>query len=373
MIGRHGTIIVVAVSLFQLVGIADLHAAEGPAAFDCSKDRTPLGVTVCGDEATIAAERRTTASYLAAYYGLPESRRPGFRNEHTQWVNGLNDRCSRPTNLRQADQPPLSVECVRRSYTQRGDAYHQKLTGAALEESDLSPALLKKIQRRLVELKFLSGDADGVFGANTRTAIRNYQASIDHVQSNFLSAEERNVLLDAPQIRAPALESKQTPAREPVSAAEAAQPPEPQSLLQSLDNRPLQPDTAERTTEQTPKQTASDATRPPDNADVVAPVDRNSMLQTRYFIEGGAIAVVLLILTVDSVLVRRRRRIKSVSKGADAGDDLAGISLKTDTLRIKASMQGRQFRVFSSLKAAGSNLDNAGNNAPVVQRDARRA
>jgi Putative peptidoglycan binding domain len=373
MIGHHGTIIVVAASLFQLVGIAHLHAAEGAAAFDCSKDRTPLGVTVCGDEATIAAERRTTASYLAAYYGLPESRRPGFRNEHVQWLNGLNNRCSRPTNLRQADQSPLSVECVRRSYTQRGDVYRQKLTGVALEESDLSLALLKKIQRRLVELKFLSGDADGVFGANTRVAIRNYQASIDHGQSNFLSAEERNMLLDAPSIQASALESRQTPAREPVSAAEDAKPPEPQTFLQNLDNRPLQPDTTERTTEQTPKQTASDAIRPPDNTDVVVTVDRNSMLKTRYFIEGGAIAVVILILTIDSVLVRRRRRVKSVSKGVDIGDDLAGISLKTDTLRIKASMQGRQFRVFSSVKAPGSNLDNAGNSAPVVPRDARRA
>lgn len=360
--GRHGTIIVVAVSLFQLVVIADLHGTEGSAAFDCGKDRTPLGVTVCGDEAIIAAERRTAASYLAAYYGLPESRRPAFRNEHMQWLNGLNSRCSRPTNLRQADQLPLSVECVRRSYSQRGDVYRQKLTGVALEESDLSPALLKKIQRRLVELKFLSGDADGVFGANTRAAIRNYQASIDHVQTNFLSSDERNMLLDAPQIQAPVLESKQTPAREPVSATEAAKPPEPQSLLPSLDDQPLQPDTTERATGQTPKQTASDAMRPPDNADAVAPVDRNSTLKTRYFIEGGAIAAVILILTVDSILVRRRRRIKSVSKGVDTGDDLAG------TLRIKASMQGRQFRVFT-----GTNLDNAGNSAPVVQRDARRA
>jgi Putative peptidoglycan binding domain len=370
--GNHGTIIVVAVTLFQLVGMADLHAAEGAAAFDCSKDRTPLGVTVCGDEATIAAERRTTASYLAAYYGLPEARRPAFRNEHMQWLNGLSNRCSRSTNLRPADQPPLSVECVRRSYTQQGDLYRQKLTGLALEESDLSPALLKKIQRRLVELKFLSGDADGVFGANTRSAIRNYQVSIDHVQSNFLSAEERDMLLNAPQIQAQALESKQTPAREPTSAAEAAKPLEPQTL-QNLDNQPLQRNTSEHATQQTPKQTASDAVRPPENADVV-PVDRTGGLKTRYFIEGGAIVLVILILAVDAVLVRlRRRRSKSVSKGADAGYDLAGNSLKTDTLRVKASMQGRQFRVVSSPKATGSNADNAGNSAPLVPRDARRA
>jgi hypothetical protein len=374
MNGRRGTIIVIAVSSFQTVGMANLHAVEGPASFDCSKDRTALAVTVCSDEATIAAERRATASYLAAYYGLPEARRSGFRNDHMQWLNAITNRCSRPPNLRQANQPALSIECVRRLYTQRGDVYRETLTGVALEESNLSSALLKKIQNRLIELNLLSGEADGAFGANTRTAIRNYQASIGHVQSNFLSAEERNMLLEPPRAQG----SQEARAQESVSAAEATNEKDVQSLLQSLDNRPLQPDTTDRAIEQTPKeqtpeQIARDAVSSPANADVVAPVDRRSRAKTRYFIEGGAIAAVILVLAIDSVLVRLRRRVKSASKGAEVGNDLPGASLKTETLRIKPAMQGRQVRAFSSLKATGSNLDNAGNTTTTVQRDARRA
>jgi hypothetical protein len=373
MNGRRGTIIVISVLLFQLAGMANLHAAEGPAAFDCSKDRTALAVTVCGDEATIAAERRTTASYLAAYYALPEARRPSFRNDHMQWLSALTDRCGRPPNLRQANQPPLSIECVRRLYTQRGDVYREKLTGLALEESNLSPALLKKIQKRLIELNFLSGSADGVFGANTRTAVKSYQASIDHVQSNFLSAEERNMLLEPPRIQAQGSPSTEAPAQEPASAAEAPNQMNGQTLLQSLDNRPLQPDTTDQAIEQSPKESVPDAVSSPANADVVTPVDRRSRVKTRYFIEGGTIAAVIFVLAIDSVLVRLRRRMKSVSKDADAGNELPGGSLKTDTLRFKPAIQGRQVRVLSSVKATGSNLDNGGNTTTAIQRDARRA
>jgi hypothetical protein len=145
--------------------------------------------------------------------------------------------------------------------------------------------------------------------------------------------------------------------------------------LQSLDNRPLQPYTADREIEQTAKQSAPDAVSSPANVDVVAPNDRGSRTRTRYFIEGGAIAAVIFILAIDSVLVRLRRRMKSASKGDDAGNEIPGVSLKTDTLffRIKPTMQGRQVLVVSSPKAASSNLDNAGNTTTAVQRDARRA
>jgi hypothetical protein len=371
--GRHGTIIVVALSLFQLVGMSNLHAAEGPATFDCSKDRTALAVTVCSDEATMAAERRATASYLAAYYGLPEARRPSFRSDHMQWLNALTNRCSPPPSLRQANQPPLSIECVRRLYAQRGDVYREKLTGLALEESNLSPTLAKKIQKRLVELHFLSGEADGVFGANTRTGIRDYQASIEHVQSNFLSAEERDMLLEPPQIQAQGSQPKEAPAYEPAAAAETANPIDAQTLPQNLDNRPLQPYPADRAIEQTAKQSAPDAVSSPTNVDVVAPTDKGSRNRTRYFIEGGAIVAVIFVLAIDSVFVRRRRRMKFASKGGDASNEIPGVSLKTDTLRIKPAMQGRQVRVVSSLKAASSNLDNAGNTTTAVQRDVRRA
>src|ERR1700747_552994 len=149
MNSRRGIIVGATVSLFGLTSGADLHGAEDrPAGFDCTKDRNPLAVTVCNDRTLTAIERRTTENYLAAYFGLSEETRAGFRNDHIQWINGLMARCAPAANLRQSGEPALSVECVRRLYTQRGDLYRKRLSGAALEESNLSPTLLKKVQKR---------------------------------------------------------------------------------------------------------------------------------------------------------------------------------------------------------------------------------
>jgi hypothetical protein len=77
----------------------------------------------------------------------------------------------------------------------RAESYRRKLDGSALEETTLLPNELRRMQRRLVDLKFLSGNIDGVFGSETRLAIRSFQTSIGHPQANFLTADERNVLL----------------------------------------------------------------------------------------------------------------------------------------------------------------------------------
>ena len=349
MNGRHGTMIVVVMLSFGLGGLAHPHAAEGPAALDCGKDRSPLAETVCGDESAIAAERRTTASYLAAYYALPEARRPGFRSDHAQWLAGLTSRCHRLSDLRPGDQPTLSAECVRRLYTQRGEVYRKKLSGLALDEINLSPVLLKKIQTRLIELQFLSGNADGVFGANTRAAIRNYQASIDHVQSDFLSAEERSMLVDPPAMQAQELEPKQADAGNAISPAEDPISQQPDSpSLQSTDNRPFRQDATEHGIEQMPPLRAADAGSSPVDVEIATPVDRGGGLKTRYLIEGSTIAGVILVLAVDTIFVKLRRRIK-FRRQDTANDDLASVSLKKDMVRPKPSIQG-----------TGGNLDNAG-------------
>ena len=189
---------IMVLALVWLAGVAAVRGApatdDGPASFDCGKDRGPLAVTVCNDRAAAAAERRTTTSYFALYFQLPEGSRSAFRTDHLQWLQGVTARC--PPKQSTADQLALPAQCVRQLYSQRADLYRKKLSGAALEEAGLSPALLKKLQKRLVDLKFLSGTPDGMFGADTRAAIKNYQASIGHPQDNFLSAQERTTLLE---------------------------------------------------------------------------------------------------------------------------------------------------------------------------------
>jgi peptidoglycan hydrolase-like protein with peptidoglycan-binding domain len=213
------------VSVLWLAATSDSRAAEErPASFDCAKDRAPLASIVCSDQGAILAERRTAIAYLALFFSLDENGRARFRNDHLRWVNDLTARCiASPSALQRlfgTAPTTASRECVSRAYMLRTELYRRKLHGSALEEANLSPNELRKIQRRLVELKFLSGSIDGTFGVETRTAIRNYQSSIDHDQANFLTAEERNILL-APSGAAP----QPSPRAQPSAPAEAAASP----------------------------------------------------------------------------------------------------------------------------------------------------
>jgi peptidoglycan hydrolase-like protein with peptidoglycan-binding domain len=366
----HGILVGVTVSLLGLAGVGDLRAAEDrPASFDCAKDRSPLAVTVCSDRTATAAERRTTASYLAVYFGLSDESRPGFHHDHTQWLSGLTARCSSSPSLRQVggDQAALSLECVRRSYTQRGDLYRKRLSGAALEESNLASTLLKKLQKRLVDLKFLPGTVDGVFGADTRGAIKSFQASIGHAQSNFLTAQERNMLLEPNGLPAQPVASKQPPVSVPESTSEAPPPPPPPAVqnLQSTDGRPREPDTTDHAAEQSAQQNTPDAVKPPANADAAAGADEGGELQTRYFVEGALLAAAILAFTAIFVFIRLRRRTKRARGDGEVGPAFGAppsVSLRTDSLRTGPSTTGKHAGPSAYTKAhasAGGNPSHA--------------
>jgi peptidoglycan hydrolase-like protein with peptidoglycan-binding domain len=355
MNSRRGIIVGTTVSLLGLTGISA--AEDRPASFDCTKDRSLLAVTVCSDRTLTAVERRTTANYLAVYFSLDDENRTSFRNEHIKWLNGLPARCGLSPNIRQlgADQPALSSECVKRFYTQRGDLYRKRLSGVALEEGNLSPALLKKLQKRLADLKFLSGTVDGVFGADTRAAIKSYQASIGHPQSNFLTAQERNLLLTSNGPSALTSQPKQTPVaaqqtpaaapQAPVTAPESASEvaPAQRSTLQdpqSTDNRPREPDTTDHTAAQPAQQNTAEAANPPANADTASSADTGAEFQTQYFMAGAVLAAVILAFAAIFVFVRLRRRAKRVTAD-DEVDQVFGapatVSMTTEALRPAAS------------------------------------
>jgi peptidoglycan hydrolase-like protein with peptidoglycan-binding domain/uncharacterized protein YecT (DUF1311 family) len=253
------------VSLLWLAATSDLRAAEErPASFDCAKDRAPLALIVCSDQSAILAERRTAIAYLALYFSLDENGRTRFRSDHLHWLNDLTAQCTAsPSKLQKllgAAPTAPSRECVTRAYMLRAETYRRKLHGSALEEANLSPNELRKIQRRLVELKFLSGSIDGTFSVETRSAIRNYQSSIDHDQANFLTAKERNMLLAPastvahssapaqPSAPAQASISTQTPMSVSEPSPEVAPPflsPQPSAgqSNQNPESRPLSTDT----------------------------------------------------------------------------------------------------------------------------------
>ena len=228
----HGNeLLVASVFLLSLVGGSDLRAAEErTTSFDCTKDRTALASIVCSNQKASAAERRTTIAYSALYFFLEENRRASFRNDHVNWVNSLIARCTpaqSPLQKMLGTTTAPSRECVTRSYMLRAELYRRKLHASALEETNLSLSELRRIQSRLVELKFLSGNIDGVFGVETRLAIRNYQASIGHPQANFLTGDERNMLFAPASTATQTLTPAPAPAQTSISTQTPISAPEP--------------------------------------------------------------------------------------------------------------------------------------------------
>jgi peptidoglycan hydrolase-like protein with peptidoglycan-binding domain len=284
---------------------------------------------------------------------------------------------------------------VRRSYTQRGDLYHKRLNGTALEESNLSPTLLKKIQKRLGDLKFLSGNVDGVFGADTRAAIRSYQASVGHPQGNFLTVQERDMLVasngpSAPTsvpkqtpttqqapitaqqtpITPPPVATPQTPATAPESASETA--PAQQSAapdLQSAVSRSREADTTDHKAEPPAQQNTPEAANPPVNADSAAPADTGAELQPQYFMAGAVLAVVILAFAAVFVFVRLRRRTKRATAddaAAEAFDAPSSVSVKTEALRPGASTTSAVASAHGPIAAVTRDAQHVDADAPLA-------
>jgi peptidoglycan hydrolase-like protein with peptidoglycan-binding domain len=253
-------------------------AAEPSPAIDCVKDRSALALAVCHDKAATAAAHRAATTYLALYFSLEESKRAAFRTEHMAWLSGLGAACTAPAGnpvLPGASPPPSgpAPDCLKRMLGQKADAYRKRLDAAALEEINLPPLTQKKIQKRLIELKLMSGGADGMFGAGTRVAIRSFQASAGHAQTGFLTAEERGMLLaQAPpaapaQVAAPApagAAEPTPPAPAPEAAAPApAAPPAPPPAAAAAPAAPPAAPVAAAPQPAAPPQAAVPATEPP--------------------------------------------------------------------------------------------------------------
>ena len=73
--------------------------------------------------------------------------------------------------------------------------YRTRLRGDALSEFRLSPEQHAEIQQALIARHYLDDDVDGRFGSATRKAIKRFQAQSGFPEGEFLTAEQRQALL----------------------------------------------------------------------------------------------------------------------------------------------------------------------------------
>jgi peptidoglycan hydrolase-like protein with peptidoglycan-binding domain len=200
-------------------------AVEGPS-FDCSHGvRQTLAVILCVNPEAAQADWDLNSAYWALFTD---------DREETTFNEAVNERCALPPLETQQERDgrvfiqefsrrmlgpglliptpqPLTeqhVRCVISMFHNRAATLRGRLTGDALAESNLSPDEHIEIQVALASKGFLQNrvrsygaNADGEFGPNTRSAIKDYQRSIGAQATGFLSNEQRITLIENPEER----------------------------------------------------------------------------------------------------------------------------------------------------------------------------
>jgi uncharacterized protein len=165
----------------------DIQNLSSTPTFDCARARSLTARVVCLDQAGAAADWDLSSAYWARYFSIPESDRQVFDQAPQAWLDSLNQKCPTAQNQQQ---------CVLLGYHKRAASYRSQLQGDALAESHLSPEQHAQIQQGLIALGVLNDTSDGEFGSKTRAAIKRFKMQSGAPESEFLTAEQRQQLLE---------------------------------------------------------------------------------------------------------------------------------------------------------------------------------
>ena len=202
-------------------------AVDGPS-FDCSKGvGQTLAIILCTVPEAAQADWDLNRAYWALFtddreetnFNHAVSQRCGLPQLETQqqrsgrvFIQELGRRMGPgfPVPAIPAPQPLTEqhVRCVISAFHNQAAALRGRLRGYALAESNLSPEEHIDIQVALDRKGFMrnrdkryGGSLDGQFGPNTRSAIKDFQRSMNAEPTGFLSNEQRQTLVECPEER----------------------------------------------------------------------------------------------------------------------------------------------------------------------------
>jgi peptidoglycan hydrolase-like protein with peptidoglycan-binding domain len=180
-----------------LLGGVPGFAVEGPS-FDCTRGvNSALAIILCASPEAAEADW----DLVSAYWAFSTDDR-----DQRAFSQSMNQRCALPVS----PQPITRnhVRCVISAFRNRAATVRSKLKGDALAESRLSPERHMEIQNALIErgllrnrLQNYGANPDGHFGPNTRLAIKEYQRSIEALETGYLLEKQQIALLESPQER----------------------------------------------------------------------------------------------------------------------------------------------------------------------------
>ncbi|CAN0462763.1 unnamed protein product, partial [Phaeothamnion confervicola] len=140
--------------------------------FDCAKVTASLPRLICSNEAAALADWELSSAFWALLPSLDAPAQSSLNKTQDEFFRSLIRRCALPTASGPFRPSPSQVTCVVGEYRSRAAAYRNRLSADALAEANLSPDRHKQVQSALISLRLLNGKAEGVFGRQTRTAIK---------------------------------------------------------------------------------------------------------------------------------------------------------------------------------------------------------
>ncbi|MGH7079249.1 MAG: peptidoglycan-binding protein [Acetobacteraceae bacterium] len=200
----------------------------GPS-FDCKKAAEPLAQVICASPALSKLDLEFAQAYFALRQQVGPDGQSAAVQEAIDFTAGVVQTCQLPNSGPPPPASPSLVACIEGEYQRRRDAWITLLSEPAKEEATRPVEQHIALQQDLQTLGFLPASAriDGVYGAETRTAIVAWQQAQGESPTGFLDDADAAILARSATGKAGGSGSGAAETSVAVAPSASVQPPTP--------------------------------------------------------------------------------------------------------------------------------------------------